>query len=40
MSELQIEHYHYGESTIIIYGSGDTYYKIETYEVEDENTKA
>lgn len=36
MSELQIEHFHCGNgSTIIIYGSGTTYSKIDTYEVNE-----
>lgn len=36
MSELQIENYHCNCGSIItIYGSGKTYYKIDTYEVSE-----
>ena len=40
MSELQIEHFHCGNgSTITIYGSGDVYRKIDTYEEIHKNEK-
>lgn len=40
MSELQIENFHCEcGSTITIYGSGDIYYKIDTYEVNENEEK-